>query len=156
MHAVTATRPGSPYLFAVTKDNGSWALTTEDSLNLKVGQTIEITIADPADQFCQIAVATTPPLDLFMAIESYKVQLRCYTGNQTVDELHQKEASIKKEAINMALSLGLDTPRAPYVTSTFQGVTLIVEIPLPRPTPDAVYAQLTDYQKLRKWKLSRK
>jgi hypothetical protein len=156
MQAVITTKPGSPYLFAVTKANGSWALTTEDSKNLKVGQPVEIAIADQADQFCQIVALTAPQLDIFLAIDNYKVQLRCYTGNQTIDELHQKEASIKKEANNMALSLGLDTPRAPYVTSTFQGVTLIIEIPLPRPTTDALYTQISDYQKLNKWKLSRK
>lgn len=158
MQAIVSNRPGSPYLFADAEDQTSWAISPDEAKKLTVGQAIEIRIIDPADQFCRLVkIPVLPALEIFVAIDTYKVQLRCYTGNQTIQEATAVANALKVEALNMATSVQLDSPREPYIASTKLGVTIMCEIAYPqRQLTDAIYQQVVGYQKQRKWKLSRK
>jgi len=155
MQATVEVKPGSDTLFALTAMGQYWAIPPEQARQLSKGQNILIKITDQADQFCKVLSSNLS--EIFLAIDTYKLQIRCYTGNQTVEALGDYSTHLLKEATQLAQALALPPPREPYITSTFMGVTVICEIPyVGGLLTNAVYDQVVTYQKHRKWKLSRK
>lgn len=155
MQAIVTRNVNSPHLFAQTGDGNFWAIAPSEASRLTCGQTVEIKIIDPADQFCRLIVPI-PPIEIFVAIDQSKLQLRCYTGNQTIPEVTSVATNLLAEANQLAKAFDWPKPREPYISSTRLGVTVMCEVPYPqRQLTDAMYHQIISYQKQHKWKVSR-
>ena len=155
-NATIIRNAGSSHYFAKTENGSSWAISPKDAFRLTVGQLVQISVADPADQFCKLeSILKTP--DVFVCIDQTKVQLRYYVGNQTIPEATMHAAQLKTEALSLSKTLQLEQPREPYIASTRLGVTIMCEIPYPnRQLSDFIYQQILTFQKQHKWKISRK